>query len=168
LNNIIISRVFTIYQLADIVINVLPKVIEQYDAKMVVVSDLLDMFIRDPQIEVKEARYLINEIVSSIITKSRALEYVLAVVSLPSVASGAYNHHHHHHNNNDKPSKLYNNKMVLPRFSECIEITNSRNNKNKMIDVKIRNNSCSNVRRNKKTLLMTFMNYFFQLRKGIY
>jgi hypothetical protein len=147
--------------LVDIVINVLPKVIEQYDAKMVVVSDLLDMFIRDPQIEAKEARYLINEIVNSITTKSRTLEDVLAVVSLSSVASSAYNHHHH----NDKPSKLYNNKMVLPRFSECIEITNSRNNKNKMIDVKIRNNSCSNVRRNKKNTTNDLHELFFSIKE---
>src|SRR5919202_2755 len=79
LNNTIITRPFTVYQLADIVINQLPNVIQQYDAKMVVVSDLLDMFIGDPQIEANEARYLINEIVNSI-TKSRELEDVLVVV----------------------------------------------------------------------------------------
>jgi hypothetical protein len=60
----------------------LPKVIQRYGAKMVVVSDLLDMFVRDPQIEANEARYLINGIVDSI-TKTRALEDVLVVVSLP-------------------------------------------------------------------------------------
>ncbi len=45
LNNTIVTRPFTVYQLTDIVINQLPKVIQQYDAKMVVVSDLLDMFV---------------------------------------------------------------------------------------------------------------------------
>jgi len=82
LSNTIITRTFTVYQLADIVINQLPKVIQQYDAKMVVVSDLLDMFVRDPQIETNEATYLINEIVSSI-TKSKALDDVLVIASLP-------------------------------------------------------------------------------------
>ena len=43
LNNTIVTRCFTIYQLADIVINRLPNVIQQYDAKMVVVYNLLDM-----------------------------------------------------------------------------------------------------------------------------
>jgi hypothetical protein len=65
LDNTIITRPFTVYQLTDIVVSQLPNVIPQYDAKMVVVSDSLDMFIRDPQIEANEARYLINEIVNS-------------------------------------------------------------------------------------------------------
>jgi hypothetical protein len=50
LNNTIVTRPFTVYQLTDIVVNQLPQIIQQYDAKMVVVSDLLDMFVRDPQI----------------------------------------------------------------------------------------------------------------------
>jgi hypothetical protein len=50
---------------------------------MVVISDLLDMFVRDPQIEDNEAIYLVNKIVNSI-TKTRALEDVLVVVSLPN------------------------------------------------------------------------------------
>ncbi|MFL6329751.1 MAG: hypothetical protein ACJ705_01915, partial [Nitrososphaeraceae archaeon] len=84
LNSIIITRPFTVYQLEDIVINELPRVIQQYEAKMVVISDLLSMFLHDPQIEIREARYLINEIVNSI-TKIRASkEDVLAVVSLSS------------------------------------------------------------------------------------
>src|SRR5918912_2514432 len=128
LNNTIITRPFTVYQLADIVINQLPNVIQQYDAKMVVVSDLLDMFIHDPQIEVDEARYLIYEIVNAI-TKSKALEDVLVVVSLPFVG----NTYHH----NDKLAISSYNKMILPRFDKSIEITD-KENKN-MIDIKIRN-----------------------------
>jgi hypothetical protein len=141
LNSIIITRPFTVYQLADIVINQLPRVIQQYEAKMVVISDLLSMFLHDPQIEIREARYLINEILNSI-TKTRASkEYVLAVVSL---SSGDNASHH------DK-SALSINKTILTRFDRCIEIMNSRNNENKMIDIKIRNNSKSNIRRIKDT-----------------
>jgi hypothetical protein len=33
--------------------------------------------------------------------------------------------------------------MILPRFDKCIEIMNSHKNRNKMIDIKIRNNSRS-------------------------
>ena len=40
LNNTIVARPFTVYQLADIVINQLPKVIQQYEAKILVVCDL--------------------------------------------------------------------------------------------------------------------------------
>jgi exopolysaccharide biosynthesis predicted pyruvyltransferase EpsI len=56
LNNTIVTRPFTVYQLADIVINQLPKVIQQYNAKVVVISDLFNMFVRDPQFEANEAR----------------------------------------------------------------------------------------------------------------
>ena len=72
LSNTIVTRPFTVYQLTNIVVNQLPQIIQQYDAKMVVVSDLSDMFVRDPQIEANEATYLINQIINSI-TKSRAL-----------------------------------------------------------------------------------------------
>jgi hypothetical protein len=88
-----------------------------------------------PQIEANEAKYLINEIVNSI-TKPRALEAVLVIVSLPSVGS---TYHH-----NDKLSMLHN-KTILPRFDKSIEIM-SNENENKMIHVKIINN-VSNIRR---------------------
>ena len=87
------------------------------------------MFVRDPQIEANEATYLINEIVKSI-TKSKALEDVLAVVSLPSRNSPS-NH------NNIKPCISYN-KMVSTRFDKSVEIADKENN---MIDIKIRSNS---------------------------
>jgi hypothetical protein len=98
---------------------------------MIVISDLLDMFIRDPQIEATEARYLINEIVKSI-TKSKALEDVLVIVSLPFYNSAS------NHNNNVKPYISSYDKMVLTRFDKSVEITGKENN---MIDIKIRNNS---------------------------
>jgi hypothetical protein len=112
-----------------VIINQLPKVIQQYDAKMVVVSDLLDMFVRDPQFETNEATYLINEIVNSI-TKSIALEDVLLVVSLPfrNVSSNY---------DNVRPCISYN-KMVLTRFNKSMKIIDKENN---MIDIKIKNNN---------------------------
>ena len=137
MSNTIVTRPFTVYQLEDIVINQLPKVIQQYEAKIIVVSDLLNTFIRDPQVEANEARYLINEVVNSI-TKSKALEDVLVVLSLPLVGS-AYHH-------NDQPAISYN-KTIIPRFDKCIEIMNSHENRSNMIDIKIRNN----CRRNKNT-----------------
>jgi hypothetical protein len=138
LSNTIVTRPFTVYQLTDIVVNQLPQIIQQYDAKMVVVSDLLDMFVRDPQIEANEAKCLINEIVNSI-TKSRALEDVLVVVSLPFVGSV--------YHRNDQSAISYN-KTIIPRFDKCIEITNVHENRDKMIHIKIRNNS----RRNKNSV----------------
>ena len=141
LGNTIVTRPFTVYQLTDIIINQLPQIIQQYDAKMVVVSDLLDMFVRDPQIEANEAKCLINEIVNSI-TKSRGLGDVLVIVSF------SYVHDLFHHNN-----KLYLSygRMILQRFNNCIEITDSKDNKNRAIDVKI-DSSNNNSKRIKNTI----------------
>ena len=139
LSNTVVTRPFTVYQLTDIIVNQFPKVIQRYGAKMVVVSDLLGMFVRDPQIEANEARYLINEIANSI-TKSSALEDVLVIVSFPFVGSA------HHHNNT--PAVSYNDKTILPMFDKCIEIMSSHENRNKIIDINIRNS----IRRNKNTI----------------
>jgi hypothetical protein len=155
LNNAIITRPFTVYQLADILINQLPNVIQRYDAKMVVVSDLLNMFVRDPQIEANEARYLINEFVNSI-TKSRALEDVLVVVSLSYEHGGVC-----HHRRNDKPFIPYN-KTVLPRFDKHIEIMNSKNKENEMIDIKIWNNG----RKIKNTINDSHYGQLLSISKG--
>jgi hypothetical protein len=63
LRGIVVSRAFTIHQLAALVAHELPKAMWQFNAKLVVVSNLLRMFTEDPQVSRKEARYLINEIV---------------------------------------------------------------------------------------------------------
>ena len=136
MNDTIVTRPFTVYQLADIIVDQLPKVIQQYDAKMVVVSDLLDMFVRDPQIEANEATYLINEIANSI-TKSRVLEDVLVVVSY-SYAQDLFHHNNKLHVSHDR--------MILQRFNNCIKITDSKDKKNKAIDVKISSSSNSSKR----------------------
>jgi hypothetical protein len=153
LSNTIITRTFTVYQLADIVINQLPKVIQQYDAKMVVVSDLLDMFVRDPQIGSNEATYLINQIINSV-TKSRVLEDVLVIVSF----SYAHDLFHHH----SKPYTSYG-RTILQRFNNCIEITDSKDKKNRAIDVKI--SSSNNGKRIKNTVNDFTMVNRFQLTK---
>ena len=67
LQSIVISRSFTIYQLANIIINELPKVIEQFDGtKVIIISDLLYMFVNDPQVQIKEAESLIRQTVNEI------------------------------------------------------------------------------------------------------
>jgi hypothetical protein len=66
LRRIIVSRTFTIYQLAGVITHELPQVIQRFNSKLVVISDLLKMFTDDPQISKGEAGYLINEIVASL------------------------------------------------------------------------------------------------------
>lgn len=73
LRSIIVSRAFTIYQLAGVIAYELPKVIQRFNSKLVVISDLLRMFVQDPQVSKKEAEYLISEIIKSVHKINNAL-----------------------------------------------------------------------------------------------
>jgi hypothetical protein len=78
LQNMVVSRVFTIYQLAHLVINELPRIIEHFSCNAVVVSGLLHMFVSDPHINKVDAKQLIKEIATSI---SKISEERFVVVS---------------------------------------------------------------------------------------
>jgi hypothetical protein len=78
LRGIVVSRAFTIHQLAALVARGLPEAVRQHNARLVVVSDLLRMFTEDPQVSRKEASYLINEIVESV----RRIDNALLVMSI--------------------------------------------------------------------------------------
>jgi hypothetical protein len=66
LQSIVVSRMFTIYQLANTIIYDLPKLIIQhlqqqqqqqnFESKVIVISNLLEMFVNDPHIKVEEAK----------------------------------------------------------------------------------------------------------------
>lgn len=58
LDRIIVSRLFTIHQLACLIIYEVALVLQRTDARLVVISDLLRMFVQDPQIDPDEARCL--------------------------------------------------------------------------------------------------------------
>jgi len=64
LDSIIVSRPFTIHQLAGLIVHSLQSAMQYYSAKLVVVSDVLSMFIKeeDSQIDLDEACWLIKEI----------------------------------------------------------------------------------------------------------
>ena len=87
LQSIVVSRMFTIYQLANTIIYELPKLIIQhlqqpqqqqqqqhFQPKVIVISDLLGMFVNDPHIKAEEAKNLLKEIMSSVITMRRRRE----------------------------------------------------------------------------------------------
>lgn len=78
LKSIVVSRAFTIYQLAGVIAQELPQVIRKFNSKLVVISDLLKMFTQDPQISKGEAGYMINEIMASL----NNIADVLVVLSL--------------------------------------------------------------------------------------
>jgi len=66
LQHIVISRLFTIYQIVNSVLYELPKIIQEFNAKVVVIPDLLKMFIDNPQPHTKEVEVLLKEIRSSL------------------------------------------------------------------------------------------------------
>jgi hypothetical protein len=106
LQSIVVSRVFTIYQLAHLIIYELPKIIEQLSSDkknnfIVVVYDLLAMFISDPHIDKVNAKQLIKEIASSIRKLSKDGFLVISFARCHSEYE----------------------KSLLPVFSGCIEIT---------------------------------------------
>lgn len=77
LRGILVSRAFTIHQLAALVAHELPRAVREFNSRIVVVSDLLRMFTQDPQVSRKEAGYLIGEIMESV----RKVEGVLLIMS---------------------------------------------------------------------------------------
>jgi hypothetical protein len=64
--HIVISRLFTIYQVVNSVLYELPKIIKEFNAKVVVIPDLLKMFVDDPQPHTKEIEVLLKEIRNSL------------------------------------------------------------------------------------------------------
>lgn len=98
LEGMVVSRAFTIHQLAGLVAHELPKVLKRLGPKLVVVSDLLKMFVQDPQVGRKEAEWLVGEIMES----AGKITGALLVMSL--------------HGNSQ-----YDN-QVLPMFGKRIEI----------------------------------------------
>ena len=129
LQSIVVSRAFTIYQLTDLIIYELPRVVQQLEAKVILISDLLNMFVCDPQIKIEEGERMIKEIINSLRKISSTINNTLIVVSL----------YRHHHYSSFSSSYLYE-KILLPRFDKCIEITNSKKEKvNNLLDIRIRN-----------------------------
>ena len=105
--SVIVSRVFTIYQLAHLIIYELPKIIKQFSSTSIittiVIYGLLHLFVSDPHTDKVDAKNLTKEIASSLrrISKDRFI-----IVSFAHC--------------NMKYEKL-----LLSVFDKCIEITNN-------------------------------------------
>lgn len=69
LNRIIVSRPFTINQLAALIINELEEMVFRFSIKLVIISDILKLFNQEPQKQLQlnsdEAKWLMKEIVHS-------------------------------------------------------------------------------------------------------
>jgi hypothetical protein len=66
LRKVLVSRQFQIYQLTHTILYDLPKRIQLYKPKLVVISGLLDQFYQDPYINIVEAEGLVFQIVTSL------------------------------------------------------------------------------------------------------
>ncbi len=78
LRKIISSRTFTVYQLANLIIHELEYAIKQYNAKFVVISNLLHFFTYDPYLDTKEMKIILKQVIKSL----QKIENCLVVVSL--------------------------------------------------------------------------------------
>jgi hypothetical protein len=119
LQRVVVTGVFTLYQLVHLIIYNLPNMIHKFNAKLILIPDLFDMFIQD-QIDIKEAKLLIKEIVDAILILSRK-NNVLFITSLLL-------------NKLLSISDLYY-KTLLPLFNKSIEII--QNKSSERITVKI-------------------------------
>jgi len=102
LRGIVVSRAFTIHQLAGLVAYELPKAIREFNSRIVVISDLLRMFTEDPLVSRKEASYLIGEIMEAV----HKMDGVLLVMSL-------------------RGGSQYDS-QILPSFAKQIEMTKTK------------------------------------------
>jgi len=112
LQHIIVSRAFTVYQLIDLIITQIPRIIQSYNSKMVIISNFLEMFLCEPQLDIREAEHLLREIKHSLM-KTKILQNVLVIMS--------WNH-------NIQRSCRYNN-ILSTIFEKRVEIISKSKNK---------------------------------------
>ncbi len=155
LQRIVVSRAFTIHQLTNLIIKELPNIIRQLDTCLVIVPDLLHMFTHDPNIDRKEAKHLIKEIVSAIRKIAISSSRTRCVVS--------WNYHHQ--------SSLYI-KILLPIFDKYIQVASlgggSSSSSFPQLNIKINheccssnsNNSCNSCNSSRHCLLRVRDMYF--------
>ena len=63
LKKIMISRVFTVYQLTHFLKYELPKTIHNYRINIVIIPDLLAMFLQEAEMDIDEVKFLVTEII---------------------------------------------------------------------------------------------------------
>ena len=77
LSGIISSRAFTLYQLANTIIQELSDLIKQQNVKIVIITNLLNFFVDDNYLDSKEMRIILKEIVHTL----DAIQDCLVIVS---------------------------------------------------------------------------------------
>lgn len=88
LKRIQISRAFTCYQLASLVLEKLPAALDEFHAKSVVILNIADLFL-DPDVPLTEARLIFQEISRRLQLLSKR-QHVLVIASNPVKPKSAY------------------------------------------------------------------------------
>jgi hypothetical protein len=120
LNKIMISRVFTVYQLMHFLKYELPKTIHEYKINIVIIPNLLEMFFQEAEIDVDEVEFLVTEIaaVLKVITDEGKVLFITSLSLDEKVPSLVVN--------------LGN--RIVKNFNKCIRIDkNKTNDKFKML-----------------------------------
>lgn len=78
LDRILVSRTFTIYQLKSLLLRELPKFMRQYQAGILIIPGLLDLF-DDPNIKKKEAKRVIERVMKTINDTSDKLLVITSI-----------------------------------------------------------------------------------------
>jgi hypothetical protein len=140
LKKIMISRVFTVYQLTHFLKYELPKTIHDYRINIVIIPDLLTMFLQEAEMDFNEVKFLVTEIVDilKVITHEGK---VLLITSLSL--------------DDDQlpPFVIDLGNKIVKSFNKCIAIDkNKTNDKFKML---IRQKQCADYIAVKKYLSLT-------------
>ena len=83
LKNVIVRRIFTIYQLAHFLIKELEKDLEKYKSKLVVITG--DFFLSDPQITKEDKDWLYPQMIQAIKKIRDSIILVFSPLKLPSL-----------------------------------------------------------------------------------
>jgi hypothetical protein len=103
LKRIVVSRPFTIYQLANLVTCELPGAVRKFETKIIFIPDILRMFLEDPSVRIGEGLPIIKDITNSL----RKLSDMSVIVSFICTSSSPYY------------------RTLLARFDKYVQIANA-------------------------------------------
>jgi hypothetical protein len=83
LNNTIVTRIFTIHQLANFLIMNLQKEIKKYKSKLFVITG--DFYLRDQQISKEDKDWLYTQMVESIKKITDSIIIIFSPIDLPNL-----------------------------------------------------------------------------------
>ena len=115
LNKVLVTRQFTIYQLTHTILYDLPKRVHLHRPSVIVISGLLDQFLREPSIHINEFGNLISQIVPAL----RRIKDVLLIIS----------------------SRFGEEEMVVPTFPKIIEIRAKKEDNEMKLNLSFYSNS---------------------------